>query len=216
MGPKRKKRAQSFNACPSYPKPNANRRRTQSMPPTFDTSNDSEIDGADSDSGFATQYTRQDHQDPITLFPCRNVNGPITRFASFDRKHDLVYINGVCKRSSVSREPRAAWAVMHGPDFTGQPGLIVARRLEQFTPQGAPIAQAKVAAEIRAAIAALRLADWKNEGFESLIIATNSAYLVSGATIKYRWEAVPEMKDLWQVLLYDIRQRQEEGLSVKF
>ncbi|KAJ8126194.1 hypothetical protein O1611_g7444 [Lasiodiplodia mahajangana] len=163
---------------------------------------------------------------PASLFPCRNVNGPIARYVHPDGKKVLVYVHGDSELLLSSPEIRAAWAVRHGQDFAGHPDLIIARRLEHSMRDGTPIIHNRPAAEVRAAIAAVRLAHWVSEGFDTLVIATSSSWLLDGATVRSRiwisngWRMKDprdsQIKDLWQTLLASIRQWRYLGLSVKF
>ncbi|GKU07548.1 unnamed protein product, partial [Fusarium langsethiae] len=79
-------------------------------------------------------------------------------------------------------------------------------------------------AELRAVIAALRLSDWKKEGFTSVVVATDSTYVLSGAT---RWAKVwmsngwklrdgthVKNKDLWELLLGEVERWDKEGVDV--
>jgi ribonuclease HI len=54
--------------------------------------------------------------------------------------------------------------------------------LEKEGPFGEPSLQTSNRAELRAVIAALRFRAWQGEGFKSLVIATDSEYVVEGAT----------------------------------
>lgn len=79
-------------------------------------------------------------------------------------------------------------------------------------------------AELRAVIAALGFRVWTGEGFQSLVIATDSSYVVEGATkwtkgwIKHGWKTRNgedvKNQDLWEALLGQVEKVKEEGLTV--
>jgi len=81
-------------------------------------------------------------------------------------------------------------------------------------------------AELRAIIAALRLRYWAEEGFKTIVIATDSSYAVEGATawcrtwLRNGWRTSqpgrPEVKnrDLWEALLGEAERAHENGLNI--
>ncbi|CAG8979913.1 hypothetical protein HYALB_00011836 [Hymenoscyphus albidus] len=81
-------------------------------------------------------------------------------------------------------------------------------------------------AELRAVIAAFQFRRWDVEGWESVVVATDSEYVVSGATEKVwrwrekKWRTVRKKavlnRDLWEVLIKVIEQIGRNGLEVLF
>ncbi|KAK0719427.1 hypothetical protein B0H67DRAFT_642783 [Lasiosphaeris hirsuta] len=76
---------------------------------------------------------------------------------------------------------RAGWAFWYGLDPSGKQ-LVVAGRLENKGPFGSDSFQSTTRAELRAVIAALRYRYWPSEGFHTVVIATDSEYVVEGST----------------------------------
>jgi ribonuclease HI len=80
-------------------------------------------------------------------------------------------------------------------------------------------------------IAALRFRYWPGEGFETIVIATDSQYIVEGST---RWSrtwvlndwktsikneggrASVKNRDLWEALLGECEKAHSNGLAIKF
>ncbi|KAK4147308.1 uncharacterized protein C8A04DRAFT_34041 [Dichotomopilus funicola] len=79
-------------------------------------------------------------------------------------------------------------------------------------------------AELRAAIAALRLCNWRLEGWDRLLIATDSTYVADGAIswakswVRRGWTTRAskkvENRDLWEMLLGEVERWKELGLQV--
>lgn len=80
-------------------------------------------------------------------------------------------------------------------------------------------------AELRAAIAALRLSDWR-DSFLNVVIATDSTYVMSGDTkstrgwVRNGWKASTgsdvKNRDPWEALLGEVERWREQGLFIKF
>ena len=62
------------------------------------------------------------------------------------------------------------------------PENVVSGRLEEKGPFGDKYTSTSNRAELRAAIAAVRLCDWRADGVENIIMATESSYVFDGAT----------------------------------
>ncbi|KAF8466762.1 ribonuclease H-like domain-containing protein, partial [Kalaharituber pfeilii] len=81
-------------------------------------------------------------------------------------------------------------------------------------------------AELRAVILALGLRAWYGEGFQSVVIAMDSEYVILGITerihrwIERGWKTAAGRpvanKDLWEVLLKRLRDLEEKGCHVQF
>ena len=148
-------------------------------------------------------------------FVCRN-----------DCQKLLVYTDGACANNGQPNS-RAGWAVVYGPPIRGggSGSYMVSGRLEDKGPFGDDNVATSNRAELRAAIAALRLCDWRGEGFDSVVIATDSSYVVDGATgwtkgwLRNRWMTRTgsnvKNRDLWELLLGEVETWMERGLRVE-
>jgi ribonuclease HI len=99
-------------------------------------------------------------------------------------------------------------------------------RLENCGPTGEAVTQTSNRAELCAVIGALGFRMWHNEGCQRLVIATDSSYVVDGATewIK-RWQQNGwqlstrkrvKNQDLWQELIKHLERWSEAGVAVLF
>ncbi|EDR08313.1 uncharacterized protein LACBIDRAFT_297866 [Laccaria bicolor S238N-H82] len=78
-------------------------------------------------------------------------------------------------------------------------------------------------AELRAVEGAIKL-DWKKEGIETIVIATDSEYVAEGATVyirvwrsrSSRWVVQRANMDLWDRLMKVIEDKEREGIRVEF
>jgi ribonuclease HI len=97
-------------------------------------------------------------------------------------------------------------------------------RLEGKGPFGDDAVATSNRAELRAVIGALRMYDWRSEGFDSIVVATDSSYVVEGATawaktwLSNGWvtqsgNAVMK-RDLWELLLGEVERWSSRGLRV--
>lgn len=135
----------------------------------------------------------------------------------------LIFTDGACL-SNGQAEPRAGWAIIDGEDARGEPEKL-AGRLEKRGPFNAPCVQTNNRAELRAVLAALRSHFWPSEGFHTVVVATDSEYVVEGATTwacewvcnAWRKNAYADVKnrDLWEALLGEVEEYKGRGLTVK-
>lgn len=98
--------------------------------------------------------------------------------------------------------------------------------MEKKGPFGDDSDQTSNRAELRAVIAALRFRYWPGEGFHTLVIATDSEYVVQGSTkwakkwVKNSWvtrgRVSVKNRDLWEALLGEIERYKDEGMAVEF
>lgn len=140
-----------------------------------------------------------------------------------DTKKALIFTDGACLGNGQPN-PKAGFAFHHGLVRT-EPA-VVHGRLEQKGPFGDDAVQSSNRAELRAIIAALRFRFWKGEGFDSLVIATDSSYAVDGVTkwcktwIKNGWQtnakADVKNRDLWEALLGEVERAKGNGLTLYF
>ncbi|CAG9990094.1 unnamed protein product [Clonostachys byssicola] len=167
---------------------------------------------------------------PSNLFrPTVKACSDIARFVHHkDPTKVLVFVGGACSNNG-QQEPRAGWAVVFGPPtYKGKnnDSYFVSGRLEDKGPFGDSYTGTTKRAELRAAIAALRLCDWQAEGYANLVIATDSTYVVGGATewtkiwAQYKWTTCSgghvKHRDLWQLVLGEVERWANKGVFVEF
>ncbi|KAJ5638283.1 ribonuclease H-like protein [Penicillium lividum] len=170
---------------------------------------------------------------PRALFPPQvnyYASPPAVRFINASNPTQfLIYTDGSCLDNGGPTS-RAGCAIVYGepvPDcnrFAQNSSFNF--RLETRGPSGELYPQTSNRGELRAVIAALRYREWTYEGFDSLVIATDSSYVVNGITswisgwLENGWRTSaghPVLnRDLWQFLLYKLRNWDEKGLSVEF
>ncbi|KAI0968019.1 ribonuclease H-like protein [Xylaria arbuscula] len=163
---------------------------------------------------------------PLELFPVKATCGRFTRYIHRSKARCvLIFTDGACLNNGQAN-PKAGWALVHGPALAGQPVLIASGRLEDKGPFGDSGIQSSNRAELRAVIAALRLRNWFGEGFDTIVVATDSEYVTTGSTVwvkswvKNDWrtagKADVKNRDLWEILLGEAERWQAEGLSIQF
>lgn len=167
-----------------------------------------------------------------TTYPCdlftalQSSHGPGFHFVHRNNQQKaLAYVDGACSDNG-QQNPRAAWAaVLRPPTSDSVYPCIVSGRLELKGPFGDESVATSNRAELRAAIAALRRNDWRANGFTSLVIATDSSYLVDGATswakgwVRNGWMTRTggsvKNQDLWQLFLGEIEKCRDMNLEVE-
>lgn len=137
--------------------------------------------------------------------------------------------DGACLNNGQAN-PKAGWAFFQGLSIDGQP-RVVSGALERQGPWGDDALQTSNRAELRAAIAALQFRHWPAEGFSTVVVATDSEYVVEGSTkwaktwVQNSWmkraqkgaESVGvKNKDLWEVLLGECERYRRKGLAIQF
>ncbi|QPC73243.1 hypothetical protein HYE68_003995 [Fusarium pseudograminearum] len=135
----------------------------------------------------------------------------------------LLYTDGSCINNGHD-DARGGWGVSFGTDDPQLRCPVVSGRLEGMGPFGDRERATSNRAELRAVIAALRLSDWKKEGFTTVVIATDSTYVMTGATTwakawvtkgwKLRDGNPVKNKDLWQLLLGEVERWDDEGVDI--
>lgn len=105
---------------------------------------------------------------------------------------------------------------------------MVRGRLEKKGPFGDDGLQTSNRAELRAVIAALRYQNWVGEGFHTVVVTTDSEYVVDGCTkwirkwIRSGWKTTQaggadvKNRALWQALLGEVEQYKSHGMDVQF
>jgi ribonuclease HI len=155
----------------------------------------------------------------------------------------LIYTDGACSENG-SQAARGGCAFVYRPETS--PSSIPAItpsghstdpmelhklgassfRLESRGPTGEAATQTSNRAELRAVIGALGFRMWHNEGWQRLVIATDSSYVVDGATewIK-RWQQNGwqtstrkrvKNQDLWKELIRHLERWSGAGVAVLF
>ncbi|PYI11652.1 ribonuclease H-like protein [Aspergillus sclerotiicarbonarius CBS 121057] len=167
---------------------------------------------------------------PQDLFPPGvgfNVIPIVSRFIRRnDREQLLLYTDGACQDNGGDN-PRAGYSVVFRPSLQPPPATnYLACPVETQGPTGEEHPQTSNRAELRAVIAACRFRVWTGEGFTKLVIATDSEYVVEGATSRVRgwiqrgWKTSTgepvKNQDLWKFLLGEIERWYEAGLQIQF
>jgi ribonuclease HI len=143
----------------------------------------------------------------------------------------LIYTDGACLDNG-QQNPRGGCGFVFrsstpaSPD--GEPVFdgTVSFRLESKGPGGTTQPQTSNRAELRAVIGVLQFRAWYGEGWKRLVIATDSEYVVNGAT-KWvpGWErngwftakkTSVKNRDSWELLLEEVRKLAEQGVDVLF
>lgn len=135
-----------------------------------------------------------------------------------------MYTDGACTNNGRSNA-EAGWAFIFAPRDQTRPNFgNVEARLELKGPKGIEYTQTSNRAELRAVCAALETRSWPGEGWERIVIATDSDYVVSGITSHIRkwvhngWLNAQRKpvanRDLWERLLERIREFSEIELSL--
>lgn len=172
----------------------------------------------------------RDGDSPQTLFPARYstaASPPVLRFIhASDPKQFLIYTDGACLNNGQTN-PRAGCSFVYRPS-TEEPRVLghADLRLENKGPTGKLHQQTSNRAELRAVIAALRYRAWWGEGCTTLVIATDSEYVVKGATswvrgwLRRGWKTrmghAVKNRDLWEALLGEFKEHDYWRTKVKF
>ncbi|KAI3338882.1 ribonuclease H-like domain-containing protein [Ustulina deusta] len=176
---------------------------------------------------FPTRFTPPSSTiTPTQLFPGQATYARLTRYIHrHDPRKVLIFTDGTCVNNGQANS-KAGWALVDGPGFTGQPPQTASGRLENKGPFGDASIQSNNRAELRAVIAALRFRHWAGEGFNTVVIATDSEHVTAGSTewakswVKNGWKTAGKAdvknKDLWEMLLGEAERWQNHGLSIQF
>ncbi|KAF4494921.1 Ribonuclease H [Fusarium agapanthi] len=164
---------------------------------------------------------------PQSLFPAgigHRAHPPVARFIRVgDPKSLLIYTDGACLGNGQV-EPKGGWAFVFGPP---QPNTTasVNERLENQGPLGDYAHPTSNRAALRAIIGALRYRNWASEGFTTLVLATDSEYVVKGATewirawLRRGWRksdgAVVSNVDMWQAFLGEVERWDEYAVKIQ-
>lgn len=163
---------------------------------------------------------------PTDLFAVKpnRCSVPAYRFVRKDDKcQALLFTAGACVNSGRNSDARAGWAISVGPQ------RIIKGELESPGPEHSNNPhpwQMSNRAELWAVIVALQLRVWKGEGFDTMVIATDSEYVARGysewlpAWKRRKWKTARGSdvanKDMWQKLERAIQKVASCGTQVLF
>ena len=162
---------------------------------------------------------------PEALFPPRKNRGTIVKERythARDRGVMLLQTDGACLNSGqLERGPRAGSAYVYGPPNPHKPN-DTGVSATKLPPEDATSNRA----ELIAVITWVRARIWWGEGFHTVVVATDSEYVVNGATEWCRtWEGrgwktstrkPVKNKDLWEELVWNIEWVRHWGCEVLF
>lgn len=153
---------------------------------------------------------------PWQQFPIALNHGyvPRRRYIRWDNPREaLIFIAGVCHGDGTP-EARAGFGIDWGPDD---------QRFERLL---GPDPQNADRAELMAAIIALTFFDWPAEGFNTLVIASNSGFVAQGICdgvrlwLRNDWinlHGLPvAFRDLWETLITKLWHWNNRGLLIRF
>ncbi|KAF4823990.1 Ribonuclease H [Colletotrichum tropicale] len=165
---------------------------------------------------------------PVEHFPPGGSTIPhMVRFVNcYDKSEALIYTDGACLDNGAAKA-RGGCAFVFKPTYSEKQSGVVSLRLEDRGPDGEIYQHNSNRAELRAVIAALRFREWyDDEGFKSIVIATDSTYVVNGATdwvrawMRKDWHLSTggrvKNRDLWETLLLRVEQLHVAGTRVRF
>ncbi|VUC32041.1 unnamed protein product [Clonostachys rosea] len=150
--------------------------------------------------------TRYEGGDPYGLIERDLGDG---RFSYIENRTILITVFGSGPRKGSQA---GGWAIMFSP---GE-GNSASAALETRGPYGQVFAATNQRAVLRSVIAAMRSHQWRTKGVETVVIATDSDYVVDGATRGARaWLAKKTFpnEDLWRMLLGEVERQEELGTS---
>ncbi|KAK1537016.1 RNase H domain-containing protein [Colletotrichum costaricense] len=150
----------------------------------------------------------------------------VIRFINrYDDSEVLIYTDGACLDNG-NAAARGGSAFIFKPVLPNDESGCVAFKLEDKGPDGQTYRHTSNRAELRAALAALQFRAWWGEGFKSIVIATDSSYVVNGATdwarawIKKGWRTSAgehvKNRDLWEALLLRSEILHDNNVHVRF
>ncbi|MCJ1360057.1 MAG: hypothetical protein MMC33_010060 [Icmadophila ericetorum] len=137
----------------------------------------------------------------------------------------LIYTDGSCLGNASGPDSTAGCSFIFRPAKEQQLSHLKFR-LELEGPDKVLHEQTSNRAELRAVIAALQFRVWWGEGFTSVVIATDSEYIVKGCTewvrgwVQKGWRTSKKVavknRDLWELLLDEVERYREMGCRILF
>ncbi|EHL01310.1 putative Ribonuclease H [Glarea lozoyensis 74030] len=166
---------------------------------------------------------------PDSLFSQRVLPGMARpRFVRKTDKNQVIFwTDGACLNNGKANPSAGGGFVFSTPNVKHDGKYHgIHFRLENEGPNGNIEAQTSNRAELRAVIAALEFKDRSPEGWKSLVIATDSEYVVHGATdwitkwMDNNWKRssgdAVKNRDLWELLMDNISRYEELGIEILF
>ncbi|KAF2422597.1 ribonuclease H-like protein [Tothia fuscella] len=176
-----------------------------------------------------TRFTPPNPTDtPNSLFDPRISSSsiPAPRFVRKNNPKELLIYTAGASLNNGSTNATAGFAFVFRPAVSASALGSCHSRLENKGPTGEAAPQTSNRAELRAVIAALQFRYWCGEGFNRLVIATDSSYTVEGCTSSIRtwqrngWQTSMGKSvvnwDLWEVIIKETEKWSKEGLQVQF
>lgn len=165
-------------------------------------------------------------EEPLDLFSCQQLgpssspNPPILRYINRTNPEEmLIYTDGACLYNG-QQGPSGGWGFVYS-ESDSQAGPLA-----NIGPMGEKHEQTSNRAELTAVIEALRFRWWPALTFTSVVIATDSQYVVDGITSHVRgwlqngWKTSAgedvKNKDLWQVLLGESERYDRFRFKIKY
>ncbi|KAJ5918604.1 ribonuclease H-like domain-containing protein [Penicillium verhagenii] len=150
----------------------------------------------------------------------------LRRFINRTNIHQfLIFTTGLCHRDARGI-PSAGCSFVFGLHATLWLAGYGRFHLERRGPNWDRQVQTSNRAELRAVIGALQYKDWTEGGFNSMVIATDSEYVILGITSRvWGWvnngwqttEGLPvENRDLWELLLDEIEGYRTAHMEIQF
>ncbi|KAG6059523.1 hypothetical protein E4U17_006135 [Claviceps sp. LM77 group G4] len=174
---------------------------------------------------FPIRYQPPDESlTPNQVFPAAinqlATEGMLIRFINHRDPHQmLIYTHGT-SLSTIRTGTRAGFAFVFEPSADG----CVASAVEGNELIRISVDLTSIRPELSAAISALRHRQWDQEGFTTIVLATNSDHLARGAThfaprwVRADWMSESEPinnQDLWKALLEEVGRYNSLGLTVR-
>ncbi|WQF75645.1 Putative ribonuclease H domain-containing protein [Colletotrichum destructivum] len=165
----------------------------------------------------------------VEFFPassCVRVRPNVKRFMNrYDSFECPIYTDGACFDNGAA-DARSCCGIFFKLTYFSDQSGSVAFTLEDRDPDGKVYRHTSNRAELRAVIAALRYRVWQSEGFRNVVIATDSTYVVHGATvwapawIRKGWHLSTgepvKNRDLWESLLLEAEKLHDSGMTMHF
>ncbi|KAI1761063.1 ribonuclease H-like domain-containing protein [Hypoxylon sp. FL1150] len=189
----------------------------------------------DGKDGVWTGTIFQASGSPTSIFDSRNINtmdeNKVLRRFMIRRRHvphvstlktTLLYTDGACRPHSPTDSTLRGGCSFVFNTFAEVPFFA----METKGYDGQPHPHTNDRAKLRAVVAALEYQAWWSEGWERIVIATDSEYVSKGATQELRTWAVRKWRtakgrevanqDLWKLLSFTMKTYAEKGCELSF
>ncbi|KAJ6005032.1 hypothetical protein N7540_012831 [Penicillium herquei] len=210
---------------------NYNRRQHSNIPPHRITRPPRTFDSLWFGTGriFPEKFSPHPGGTPKSLFYPKTdyYSVPAKRFIHCDFPNTfLVYTDGACLNNGAPNATAGCAFVFGETEQNTKDPTYALFPLENRGPTGEVQRLTSNRAELRAVIAASRFCDWITEGFNTMVIAMDSEYVVEGITtplrtwISHGWRintGAPVMnRDLWECLLGEVERWHAYGMKLEF